>query len=656
MGDDPTHPIPPTPDDAAFQQWKAARSGSSGAPSTGPITHDDAAFQAWKAQQGTGAAPGVLGTIQKGAEALVSGVPGAQRAVAGYRGLLSLLTGEGLDAASKEVQNAMTGQRQDVASLPAKARIPLQIAGGAPVAAALAPLGALGGGAAFGGLAGADKPADTFSDRLKNIGVGSAFGAAGAKGGQLVGKGLANIADRTGLTDLAGRALSKIAPNVSASLGTEGQVNNALEDRQDILDQIGGSDETGSSQQLARIANTKAQAKQLYDAARQDTQIIQDPELQALLADPSVQKTYQTAAALRAASGNPLPRAAVPDQVPLALQKLGVSPERYAELQALGQSRTRIPAISGTDILPPELMGDTPPGVEMPDPDVLAKTKRMLWDKANGLQDSPLAMKQEEAQALLPKIDAIRQTLHRLSPSWQQADQFYAGAKGEEEAFANGFDAFKSANSQSGDNLSTNSPEAMLKAIEEPRYPNEPPDAMAARATAFRNGAKAAASGQVRGADVNRGLKSVLGVNALEPTQPGIQTRSLMFDQPEDATSLESTLAKLRGQSMAQPSAGAGNNPPPVSHFGAVRYLARKVMQQPDLLQTPQGQQLLMSRLADPTALQQGITAAQSTYRPFPTAIPGLNRLPSVTDKPEYGMSDFLSRVLGIDTGGQIAR
>lgn len=645
-------PVPLTPDDAAFQQWKAAKSGSPA--QTPTTTHDDAQFQAWKEQQGNGAKPGVLGTIQKGVEALVSGVPGAQRAVAGYRGLLSLLTGEGLDAASKEVQNAMSGQQKDVASLPGIARIPLQLTGAAPVAAALAPLGVLGGGAAFGAMAGADKPAETMEDRLKNIGVGTAFGAAGAKGGQLLGKGIANVADRTGLTDLAGRALSKVAPNLSATLGTEGQVNKVLGDRQDILDHIGDTGETGASQQLARIANSKAQAKTLYDAARQDTQIIQDPELQQLLADPQIQKTYQTAAALRAASGNPLPRAAVPDQVPLALQKMGVSPERYAELQALNQSR-RI-GISGTEALPPELLGEQAQGVEMPDPDVLAKTKRMLWDKANGLQDSPLAMKQEEAQALLPKVDMIRQKLHSLSPSWQQADQFYAGAKGEEEAFSHGFDAFKLANNQNGENLATNSPEAMLKAIEEPRYPSEPPEAMAARASAFRAGAKAAASGQVKGADVDRGLNSILRVNALEPTQPGMQTRSLMFDQPTDATTLESTLARLRGQSMAQPSAGGGNNPPPVSHFGAVRYLARKVMQTPDLLETPQGQQTLMSRLANPEALQQGVSAFRSTYSPFTTPIPGLNKLPSVTGRPEYGMSDFLARVLGIDAGGQIAR
>lgn len=604
-------PVTSTPDDAAFQQWKAAKSGSPAqAPTQAPITtHDDAQYQAWKAQQGTGAAPGVLGEVQKRAEALVSGIPGGQRAVAGYRGLLSLLSGEGLDAASKEVQGAMSGQQKDVASLPGIQRIPLQLAGAAPAASFLAPLGIVGGGATFGALTGADKQADTMTDRLKNIGVGAAFGAAGAKGGQLLGKGIANIADRTGLADLASNTLSKVSPDLSAALGTEGQVNKVLGNRQTVLDNIGDTGETGASQQLARIAATKAQAKTLYDAARQDTQIIQDPELQQLLADPQIQKTYQTAAALRTSSGNPLPRAAVPDQVPLALQKMGVSPERYAELQALNQSR-RI-GISGTEVLPPELLGEQAQGVEMPDPDVLAKTKRMLWDKANGLQDSPLAMKQEEAQALLPKVDLIRQKLHSLSPAWQQADQFYAGAKGEEEAFSNGFDAFKSANNQNGDNLATNSPEGMLKAIEEPRYPNEPPEAMAARATAFRAGAKAAASGQVKGANVDQGLKSVLGVNALEPTQPGIQTRSLMFDQPGDATSLESSLAKLRGESMAQPSSGGGNGPPPVSHFGLVRYLARRIMQTPDLLETPKGQQLLMQRLGDPQALQQGIDLAK---------------------------------------------
>lgn len=595
--------------------------------------------------------PGAAGTVQKGAEALVSGVPGAQRAVAGYRGLLALLGGAGVQGASDEVNRSLTGERGDVASLPRSVRVPLQLTGSLPIAAALAPLGIMGGGAAYGAMAGADKPATSLANRATNTALGAVIGGASAKGGQLIGKGIANIADRTGVTDAVAGALNTVAPKLSAAMGTQGQVNQALGDRQDILDHLGDIGDTGhtaAQQQLSRIAATRAQAKVLYDAARNDAQVIQDPELQTLLSDPQIQKSYETVAKLRAASGNPLPTVATPEQVPLALQKLGVSPERYAELLAVGQQRSRIPALSGTDILPTELAGEQPTGVSVPDPDALARLRRTLWDTANGYQNSPLSLKQDEAQALLPKVDAIRSILHAKSPAWQQADQFYAGAKGEEEAFAHGFDAFKAANNQSGETLTTNSPEAMLKAIEEPRYPNEPTSALQERAAAFRLGANAAATAQVKGVPVDRGVQSILGTNALAPTQPAMQTRSLMFANPSDATSVEQTLARIRGESMALPNTG-GSGRIPTSATGAIRSLVRKMAHTPDLLQAPAGQQLLTERLGDPQALMNGITASRATYTPFQENIPA-------PDQRAFPFASFLKNLTGTALGGQAAR
>lgn len=555
-------------------------------------------------------ASGVLGTIQKGAEGLISGIPGAERAVAGYRGILSLLGGNGIDAAANEVQNTISNARQHVASIPTVARIPLQMVGAAPVASALAPLGLLGGGAAFGAAAGADQDASSLTDRAKNAALGAALGAAGAKGSQLLGKGITNVAERTGLADALGNAIKNISPKLAATIGTEGQVNSALSDRQSVLDNVGESDQTAGKTQLDRVNTTKAQAKVLYDQARNDTQIIQDPELQQLLSDPQVQKAYQAASSIRAASGNPLQKVAAPDQVPLALQKMGVSQERYAELQALNTQGGRVPVVSGTDVLPPELMGASTSGVEMPDPDVLAKTKRYLMDAAQG-QNSPLAIKQDEAQALLPKIDALRAKLHQVSPDWQQADAFYAAAKGQEEAYADGLNAYAKSGNQTGDNITSNSPEAMLQAIQQPRYPGEPAGAQQARADAFRQGVKDATISQIKDAPVDRGIASILQTNALRPGQTGMQTRHLMFDAPDQSSTLEGLLAKLRGESNVLPSANE-NGQIPVSPQGIRRYLLRNFFHSPDLIERPAGQSLLTQRLLDPTALQQGVSDYQS--------------------------------------------
>lgn len=568
------------------------------------------------------------------AETLISGVPFAQRAVSGYRGLIALLGGAGLEGAANEVTTSLARERKDTAAMPAAARIPLQLTGGAPVAMMAAPLGLVGGGAALGAAQGLDRDASGIGDRLTNTALGAALGGAAAKGGQLLGRGAKNVADRTGLTDVVARAVDKVAPSMASAIGTRGQVNAAFQDRQDILNALGDQGRSAADVQLSRIATRKANAKVLYNAARQDTRVLADPELQQLLADPQVQKAYSAAAELRAASGNPLPRAAAPAQVPVALQKMGVSPERYAELQALGQSRSRVPVLNGTDILPPELMGPQSQGVEMPDPDVLAKVKRYLYDAAKGRQDSPLAINQDEARTLLPKVDAIRQKLHSLSPSWQRADEYYAAARGEEEAFAHGFDAFRVSKNPTGDQLATHSPEAMLASIETPRYPGEPPEALAARANAFRQGVRAAAAAQVKGAPVQAGAAAALKTKALAPTENVQATRALMFDQPDQARTLEQFLASLRGKNAASDVSAAEGSRVPRTFYGALRTAIDKARTAPDLLATSGGQSLIADRLGDPSLLADELRHASEGRQ----------------------LSGLLQRYGGISLAGQVAR
>jgi len=455
---------------------------------------------------------------------LVTQAPGVGRAVAGYRGLLSLM-GIGHETPDE----AMTQQKQNVASFPAKVRIPTSLAASAPFASVLAPLGPFWGGAAFGAAAGADKPAESFRDRAGNMLTDAAIGGVTSKLGVSMAKGLGNVATRTGLTDKAAGVLETVpgGSKLASTMGTRGQVNSAFSDRQDILDAVQGSNATGAQQQIDRIAATNAQAGKLYGIARQDKQAIQNPELNQLLSDPQVQRAYQIASQIRALKGDPLQKVAVPDQVPLALQKMGVSPERYAELQAVGQSR-RVP-MSGTDILPPELMGPQATGVDVPDPQVLSSLKRYLGNQAEGNLKSKFPIRQDEAIALLPKIQRIRDILHEVSPPWAKADAAYADAKGQEEAFAHGYDAVKHANSTVGSKLPTHSPEAMLQSIEEPRYPGEPPQAMSRRAEAFRNGVKASVANDVKSQPVNRGAASALDAKGLAPTEKGAQLRSIMM-------------------------------------------------------------------------------------------------------------------------------
>lgn len=733
-----------------------------------------------------------------------------QQAVSGVRGAgryaWDRLQGVDSDIAMADAktqqQNDMANAQAHVAALPTAARIPLQMLGAAPLAAALAPLGILGGGAAFGAIAGADRPMEnnlTAADGsgalelIKHMAKGAVGGVAGAGLGYAGGRVVGNLATRSGLTDLASQGLSKVAPNISAALGTAGQVGEAISDRQSILDNLGDAGDVGQTaakQQIARQATTKAQAKVLYDAAREDTQPLDDPELNALLADPAVQKQYQNVVRVRNAGPNPLPTTSAPENVPLALQKMGVSQETYARLQALGQERanpiasnpsvpparslaryaptmyretnidraipfldpssttdlhyqdihladqphlalgqngntgvvfefdtkglqgtlnqskpglavpgagdvgrefvasgnpqsaytnavrsvtikpdadamypsllkrlqnvivprlenqgwaktmledgsiqltrpavtaastatsSRIPMLSGTDILPPELSGGAPTGVSLPDPEALAMLRKELYNTARGYQSSTSGLKQEEALTILDKVDKITQKLYAASPARQSANQFYAGAKGAEEGFAGGVDSFKNANNVSGETLTTNSPEAQRLALETPRNARETPEAQAARGSAFRTGASSSYRDAILNTKVDRGLQSIAGMSELAPTDQAASARSLMFQSPADASPLEQTLAKIRGKAATMPSSsGAGRIP--LSEGGLTRLVLRKAWNAPDLLKGVDGQQLLTTLRNNPKAVADLVARYRSGAAPLQAA------------------------------------
>jgi hypothetical protein len=636
-------PVPTGGQPTAFEAALAA--AKQGKVSTGPTVFDQALASAKSAAQpDPSLAPGGWGTAQKIAETITSGLPFASTAVAGGRGLLDLLHGEGLDAAAKDIEDSKASQQEHVASLPWYERIPLQMVGGSAlaggltagageqaVARVLPKVGMKTGGAIFGALAGADQPASSLSDRAVHAAIGAPVGIAGTILGSVAGKAAANVAERIGLADAVAKIVQPISPDLSASMGTEGQVNEALGLRDQQLNAIQAPAATPGAQQLAREAAIQQKANELYTIAKADTRPLQDPVLNQQLSDPQIQKGLQMVSANRTAAGTPLPRVSVISQLPPELSGT-IAGENWARLMTPDKLAARGITNSGVDLLA-KLPGGQPTGVEVPDPQALNDLKRYLYTAAQSGQESSSPFKQDEAAALLPKVAAIRDRLHALSPAWAEANTFYAGAKGADEAFQDGFDAFKTAANVRGETLTTNSPEALLQQVSEPRYPSEPTAQIAVRKDAFQQGMRSAAAAQVQDAAVTRGIPKLLNVPALEPTGPGTQLRSMMFNSPEDAAHLEQTTANLRGAAMAQPS-GGGSSYPPVSKFSALRYLIRKLGSSPDLLATPQGQATLMQRLADPVALQQGIAASQ---------------------RGSAAASPFL-QALGIDVGGQLAR
>lgn len=537
---------------------------------------------------------------QKVAETLVSGLPGGNRAVSGYRGLLSLM-GVGDDTPDE----AMAQQRTDVASMPLKARVPLQLAGGAPAAALAAPLGLVGGGAILGAAYGADAPAETLGEWATNTAIGGATGAAASKLAGMMGAGIANLSNRTGLTDKIAGVVSKFSPEAAAAIGARGQVNTALADRQDILNHLSDNGVSAGKVQLDRIAATKAKAVELYDIARADQQTITDPRVQELLKDPDVAKTFETVKALRAAKGNPVPEVNNLAAPPQAQMNKLIRPEDW---QRMMQNPANQAALQQ---LPTGLSGLTTEA--MPDPEALSMMKRYLGDASQGL-NSPLDMKQDKAIATLDKMRQLRDVLHDISPAYKEADAFYANAKGQEEAFANGFDAFRHASNPSGQQLPSHSADAMLQKITTPRYADEPTDAMAQRAEAFRSGVKAAMAAAVKGAPVDRNLRSVMKAPSLAGDQTTQGIRALGFEPQiwrgamgtstavpsPQSNALEQLLATQRGTMLESPSPRGLNDGDIAHRSGRIRAAIRSLTQAPDAIATPAGQQLLAARQSDP--------------------------------------------------------
>lgn len=458
----------------------------------------------------------------------------------------------------------------------------------------------MGKGAAYGGTSGA-LSANHFADIPGQAAVGVGIGAVGGGAASVLGDVAGNVANRTGMTDKAANLLAKIGPTQDAAeaMGTRGQVNATMGQREDLLNALDQTGKSAGRTQLDRIAATKAKADKLYGIARKDQQAITDPRVQQLLQDPEVQKAFTTVKALRSAKGNPVPQAVDVSQPPASAA--AIRPEDWQNLMSKptnAQNMAQLPAgLTGV------------PTVDLPDPEALSTMKRYLGDAAKGLA-SPLDVTKDKAIATMDKVRQLRDVLHDVSEPWKTADSFYADAKGQEEAYAKGYDAFKDANNPSGAQLPKATAPAMAQQISTPRYAAEPVDAMDNRADAFRSGAKARAVSQVQGAPVDKNLSSVLNQSAFAPDQTTQGVRSLMFNDPAKSAEFENQLATMRGAADNAPSS-ATRGGVPTTPRGLFMRTARGLLQPPDMVSSGAGGRQIAAMQADPAVLASKVAAGK---------------------------------------------
>jgi hypothetical protein len=246
----------------------------------------------------------------------------------------AVVRGEPYTQAKSEIDNA-THQ------IPAGLSRMQRMVGAAPLASVL-PSGAVAGGATVGALDAAfsDNPNESLGDRAGNA-VGG--GIAGALSGKMLGS-AGNAATRSGLTDAVASQLPKLGgkfASIGESLGLRGAGNRLLGDRQSVLDDLSGSEQSAAQTMLDHVNSYKQQAKQLYDAAKQDNGVINNPRVQQILANPQIKQLFEIARGRLGLGPNETVIQAAAPEVPRLAAGAGPSP---AAIAGNGASVARVPS------------------------------------------------------------------------------------------------------------------------------------------------------------------------------------------------------------------------------------------------------------------------------------------------------------------------
>jgi hypothetical protein len=466
-------------------------------------------------------------------------------------------------------------------------------------------MGVVGGGAAIGGASQAlsADPGSLKMRALKTAG-GAALGA--ATGGLL--KGAGNVMQRTGVTDVIGAglrrapdALSSIADAVGPtvgnavrstgdalgslgeSIGTRGAANRLLAGRQDILDQLGGSEQSAAQSVIDHAQSYRSQASKLYDVARADKSVINHPKVQRALDDPGVQQMLQVArdrlgtgpnetvvqagesAVPRLVAGGPAPVAPpVASDAPASTEEaIAAFNQRAQEAAArregtpLQQKAREVLSRSAAESqLPPAApsitgatLADAKPAVpeitrDLPSPEELALTKRLLGQVVQQKFNAPQGLNATEAARLQPLLDDLRSGLHEASPAWKDADAFYSNAKNYERTYKSAYGAAQTPSSGSLDPSKLKTQDAISASVDNASSPS----IAMARASGQQAGTAARLAESIKNAPIKPTLGETLdgAGKVLDDSQNSIAGRRPAFGSTDAADAFTAKIALAR--------------------------------------------------------------------------------------------------------------
>jgi hypothetical protein len=394
-----------------------------------------------------------------------------------------------------------------------------------------------------------------------------------------------------GVEKVAGRLPQKVSDFMQA-IGPAGIVNREMQQMQSVMTPLGGrvgAPSDAAAQNIARAEALRRRSNDLFKKARADRRIIDTPEIQELLDDPDVSAAFEMAKEIRRAYGGRVPtvtelRSVFGPAAPTEVAPVGTAqspaPSVREAIDAfrtrLGQSVTRkegtvmqqtaregverqaamregFPITGERTMLPVgvEPLPPVPVTREVPDPELLHLTKRILNDVKTRAFGRDVTVQLQDGLRVAPKLDRLRNILHSESKDYAAADRAMRLAAVANEAFDMGFTSATSGATRPTAKKLAESTIAAVKAFVE----EQPDDEMrrVAEAAAIR-GARAQMLQQITGRELTAGVPGMLSAPSLAASPEARQQRG--FALGSQAKSFEDLLSGLRGENVAE--AGRG--------------------------------------------------------------------------------------------------
>lgn len=443
------------------------------------------------------------------------------------------------------------------------------------------------------------------------------------------------------IKQVGGRLPQRVTDFMQA-IGPAGIVNREMAQVQSVMTPLGGrvgAPSEAAAQNIARVEAARRKANALFAKAKADRRVIDTPEIRELLDDPDVAAAFEMAKEIRRAYGGKIPTvqelmAVLGPEAPTAMAPVGTAQSPAPSVRdaidafrtRLGQVVTRkegtvmqqtarqglearaamregLPITGERTMLPVsvEPLSPIPVTREVPDPELLHLTKRILNDVKTRAFGQDVTVKLQDGLRVAPKLDRLRNILHNESKEYADADRAMRLARVAEEAFDKGFtSATSGATRPTAKKLAESTIAAVKAFIEE-----QPDDEMrrVAEAAALR-GARAQMLQQITGRELTAGVPGALSAPSLAASPEARQQRG--FALGSQANSFEDLLSGLRGENVAE--AGSGRlrrvidaivtKEAPASREGAQRIMAG------GFAGTPEQNRLIGEILKNPEAYQ----------------------------------------------------